>query len=30
MNKLAQKSRDRWPATAVDFPRNPAKPPAKG
>jgi coenzyme F420 hydrogenase subunit beta len=26
MNKLAQKSRDRWPVTAVDFPRNPAKP----
>src|SRR5688500_4662200 len=25
MNKLAQKSRDRWPSTAVDFPRNPAK-----
>jgi coenzyme F420 hydrogenase subunit beta len=25
MNKLAQKSRDRWPAAAVDFPRNPAK-----
>ena len=22
MNKLAKKSRDRWPATAVDFPRN--------
>ncbi|HLT16413.1 MAG TPA: Coenzyme F420 hydrogenase/dehydrogenase, beta subunit C-terminal domain [Acidimicrobiales bacterium] len=26
MNKLAQKSRDRWPATAVDFPKNPPKP----
>jgi coenzyme F420 hydrogenase subunit beta len=25
MNKLSQKSRDRWPVTAVDFPRNPAK-----
>jgi coenzyme F420 hydrogenase subunit beta len=25
MNKLAQKSRDRWPATAIDFPKNPAK-----
>jgi coenzyme F420 hydrogenase subunit beta len=24
MNKLAQKSRDRWPAAAVDFPRNPS------
>lgn len=22
MNKLAQKSRDRWPATAIDFPKN--------
>ncbi len=28
MNKLAMKSRDRWPAAAVDFPRNPAKPAA--
>ncbi len=28
MHKLAAKSRDRWPATAVDFPRNPAKTPA--
>ncbi len=27
MNKLAQKSRNRWPETAVDFPRNPAKAP---
>jgi len=26
LNKLAQKSRDRWPATAVDFPKNPPKP----
>lgn len=26
MNKLAQKSRDRWPATAIDFPKNPPKP----
>jgi coenzyme F420 hydrogenase subunit beta len=26
MNKLAQKSRDRWPAAAVDFPRNPSEP----
>ncbi len=25
MHKLAAKSRDRWPTTAVDFPRNPAK-----
>ena len=24
MHKLAQKSRDRWPATAVDFPKNPS------
>jgi len=22
MNKLAVKSRDRWPATAIDFPKN--------
>src|SRR5690554_1716243 len=32
MNKLAQKSRDRWPATAIDFPKNrssAAKAPAK-
>jgi coenzyme F420 hydrogenase subunit beta len=28
MHKLAAKSRDRWPATAIDFPRNPAKQPA--
>jgi coenzyme F420 hydrogenase subunit beta len=28
MHKLAAKSRDRWPASAVDFPKNPA-PPAK-
>ena len=27
MNKLAQKSRNRWPATAIDFPKNPAKDP---
>jgi coenzyme F420 hydrogenase subunit beta len=27
MNKLAAKSRDRWPSTAVDFPKNPAKAP---
>lgn len=26
MNKLAMKSRDRWPATAIDFPKNPRKP----
>jgi coenzyme F420 hydrogenase subunit beta len=26
MNKLAQKSRDRWPATAIDFPKNRATP----
>ena len=25
MHKLSEKSRDRWPATAVDFPRNPPK-----
>src|SRR3546814_2235991 len=25
MNKLAAKSRDRWPATAIDFPKNRAK-----
>ncbi len=25
MHKLAAKSRDRWPATAVDFPRNPRR-----
>jgi coenzyme F420 hydrogenase subunit beta len=28
MNKLAMKSRDRWPTTAIDFPKNPAKAPA--
>ncbi len=28
MHKLAAKSRDRWPATAVDFPKNPSKQPA--
>ena len=25
MHKLSEKSRDRWPQTAVDFPKNPAK-----
>ncbi len=25
LHKLSQKSRDRWPTTAVDFPKNPAK-----
>jgi coenzyme F420 hydrogenase subunit beta len=29
MHKLAAKSRDRWPASAIDFPKNPPKP-AKG
>jgi len=29
MNKLAQKSRDRWPTTAIDFPKNRAAAPAK-
>jgi coenzyme F420 hydrogenase subunit beta len=26
MHKLAAKSRERWPATAIDFPKNPPKP----
>jgi coenzyme F420 hydrogenase subunit beta len=26
MQKLAAKSRDRWPASAIDFPKNPPKP----
>ena len=25
MHKLAAKSRERWPATAIDFPKNPPK-----
>ena len=30
MHKLSAKSRERWPATAIDFPKNPAKASAEG